>query len=278
MPTQKNQQAIDQKSVEIIQLTDPHLFENLQGKLLGVETEKTLMGVLAHIKTHPSEPDLLLLSGDLAQSGHAQVYARLESLFQDIAPEIRAIPGNHDDPALMQSILPQSWCEPVTDIGTWRIVCLDSSIRRSNAGTLHEDQLQLIEQSCQQAPDRHVLLAVHHNPIPMGSTWLDPMMIDNADQLMTLVGRFANIKAITWGHVHQAFDSVYAFGARRAPVRLLSTPATSIQFAVNSANFALDDVAPGYRQLSLKEDGNIETKVIRVPIEGITPDWKSGGY
>ena len=44
----------------------------------------------------------------------------------------------------------------------------------------------------------------------------------------------------------------------------MSTPSTCMQFKPGSKDFALDDLAPGYRRIELFADGRIDTEVLRL--------------
>ena len=49
---------------------------------------------------------------------------------------------------------------------------------------------------------------------------------------------------------------------RRGGVRLMCTPATSMQFVPRITEFAVDDRPPGYRVIDLHDDGSIATEVV----------------
>ena len=99
---------------------------------------------------------------------------------------IRCLPGNHDLPAVMREELAQ-WSEPVTDVGAWRVVTLDTTVPGSDAGHLPASQLDLLEAALAEAPGRHTLVAMHHNPMQIDSHWHDTMMIDNPQALFKLL-------------------------------------------------------------------------------------------
>jgi Icc protein len=68
-----------------------------------------------------------------------------------------------------------------------------------------------------------------------------------------------------WGHVHQQAHH-HIDG-----IDWMSTPSSCKQFKPASKTFATDDLAPGYRFLSLFADGSIDTEVQRVDIPGGDP-------
>lgn len=89
----------------------------------------------------------------------------------------------------------------------------------------------------------------------MGSRWLDSVPLRNAEAFLAVCDRHPAVRAIVWGHVHQASER------ERRGVRLLSTPSTCAQFLPGSDKFAVDKRPPGYRWLDLHEDGSIVTSV-----------------
>ena len=87
-----------------------------------------------------------------------------------------------------------------------------------------------------------------------------------------MLARYPQVKAVLWGHVHQEFDQ------QAAGIRWLATPSTCIQFTPRSADFAVEEKAPGYRWLRLYADGQLETGVSRVQGVKFELDINSGGY
>ncbi len=100
-----------------------------------------------------------------------------------------------------------------------------------------------------------VLVCLHHHPVPIGSDWLDQIGLANAADFFRIIDASREVRAIVWGHVHQAFD-----GLRRG-VRLLATPSTCAQFLPHSHDFAIDARPPAFRTLELHADGRILTDV-----------------
>ncbi len=270
------------KPVCLVQVTDPHLFAGQEQRLLNIDTSASLKGVLAAVQAH-EQPDVLLATGDITQDGHADAHQRFIDCARPLAPLLRGLPGNHDSNDTFYRVW-QDHAQPVTDVGNWRIVLLDSTIESSNAGHLADDQLALLDTACKQAKDKHVLVAVHHNPVPVGSLWLDSMMIDNGHALLALLNNHPNVVALVWGHVHQEWDSTVNYGlagphaTQARQLRLLSCPATSLQFTPQSARFSVDNAQPGYRRIWLHPDGRLDTEVVRVQGLDICPDHTSGGY
>ncbi len=243
----------------LVQLTDSHLFAQRDGALMGVKTQESLEYVLELVGAEQAHIDLLLCTGDISQDGTSSSYQRFAAMTSALGAPMRWLAGNHDEAAELEQVCGRTdWLAPVTDVGQWRVVMLDSSVAGQVYGQLAEDQLVLLEEALRTAGERHVLLAVHHHPLPISSHWMDQIGLHNADQLLSIIQRYSNVRAVLCGHVHQTFDQQWQ------GVRWLATPSTCIQFAPHSAEFAVDDSNPGYRWLQLYDDGQLTTGVSRV--------------
>ncbi|MBP6020048.1 MAG: 3',5'-cyclic-AMP phosphodiesterase [Burkholderiaceae bacterium] len=263
--------------VTLVQLTDPHLFADPEGRLLNVNTDASLRAVLQDIAVHHPSLDLLLATGDIAQDGSLAAYQRFLQLAAAIPAPLRGLPGNHDVRANFHDAW-QDKAQTIADVGNWRIVLLDSIIPGSNAGALEPDQLALLKTAAQQAGNKHILVALHHNPVAVGSQWLDTMMVSNGQKLLQVIEDLPNVRALLWGHVHQEYDSVHHYAQQGREVRLLATPSTCVQFTPASSQFSLDAAGPGYRWLTLHPDGRLDTGVRYVHGLNLKPDTVSGGY
>jgi Icc protein len=101
-----------------------------------------------------------------------------------------------------------------------------------------------------------VLVCLHHQPMPMEAAGLDALGLRDAEPFMALVRRHPQVRAVVWGHAHQAFD-VFRDG-----VRYLCAPSTCMQFKPRDPGFVIDDRPPGYRVIDLHDDGGIATEVV----------------
>ena len=116
----------------------------------------------------------------------------------------------------------------------------------------------LLERLMQKHSDLHTLVCLHHPPMPIGSSWLDAIGLENASEFFAIVKRYKHLKAILCGHAHQAF------AGKQHNIRVFCSPSTSIQFKPNTKVFEQDDVSIGGRWLLLHDNGMIESNVIRI--------------
>lgn len=249
------------KSISVLQLSDLHLFAESDQQLLGLNTNQTLDLVLAAVRALPITPDVILLTGDLAQDESAKAYQLLQAKFSDFAIPIYAIPGNHDNPDLIQSILAHSPFQPERSfaLGGWQFILLDSSVEGEVHGHLSSGTLTTLEQvlCSTQYP---TLIALHHPAYPVQSDWLDQIGLQNRDELWSLLDRYPQVKTVLCGHIHQ--DMPFS----RQGIQYLSTPSTCVQFKPHSQDFLADTTDPGFRLLTLWPDGSFQSWIQRVPI------------
>lgn len=246
-------------SVLLVQLSDSHLFADAGTTLMGMNTRESLQRVIELVLCEQPKVDLLVASGDLSQDGSVESYRQFRQLSAQIPATGRWLPGNHDERAqMLEAAGDGGFLESVVDIGHWRVTLLDSAVPGATPGFLQDDQLQLLARSLAEAPERHHLVCLHHHPVAVGSAWLESIGLRNPEALFAVVDSYPQVRAVLWGHIHQVFDE------QREGVRLLASPSTCIQFAPASADFKVEETAPGYRWLRLHDDGRLETGVSRV--------------
>ncbi len=267
------QETTASQPVKVLQITDTHLFEEADGCLLGLNTEQSLKAVIADAGRH-LPADLVLATGDLAHKPTRGAYARACANLGELGLPVYCLPGNHDERQMLDNSLGEGLCRFETRArhGDWQFVFLDSTIPGSDGAHFETGQLQLLDEVLGESADSHALVCMHHQPVPMGSRWLDTMALDNPEEFFAVIDRHPQVRGILWGHVHQEY-----YGTRNN-VQLIATPSTCIQFMPGSEDFALDPASPGYRWLTLHPDGRIESGVERLAETPGTIDMAASGY
>lgn len=248
------------RPLSVLQLSDLHVLLPVGEKLLGVDTGHYFARVLElALQEHP-QPDLLLLTGDLAQSTTPETYAWIRARIEPLGIAGVCLPGNHDDWEMMQQTLngEHIGCSKQVLLGNWHIVCLNSKKPDSPGGHLGAGELAFLEGALRGYPQHHTLVAMHHHCRAIGSRWLDAQQIDNGAALLALLARFPQVRAVTCGHIHQAIS--FNSGA----MHLYSAPSACFQFQPGSETFAVSKTAPGYRWFKLHPDGWVESGISRL--------------
>jgi Icc protein len=249
--------------INVLQITDTHLFADPAGELYGVNTRQSLKSVLQHKNTNAVESDILLLTGDLSHDETEESYEALNTLIEPLGLPTYCLPGNHDAPAFMEKRLANTTHNGMTHVvrDEWALVLLDSSVPGAVEGYIRDDVLHKLDELLRQFEERHdgaadhVLVAVHHNPVKVNSAWMDRIGVQNGAALFDVLCKYNSVKAVICGHIHQELE------ARVDNIMVYGTPSSCFQFKPHTSEAEIDNKPHGYRQLKLYDDGHIETRV-----------------
>ncbi|WP_188859186.1 phosphodiesterase [Marinobacterium nitratireducens] len=248
----------------LVQISDCHLPAEAGGLFRGTDPQRRLQAVVADIRMRFPDVDCLLLTGDLTHHGGADAYHRLLETVEGLAPDCYWLPGNHDRCEVMRDVATGPLQQKCIDLVRWRLLMLDSTAQPDGrgGGSLAQSELNWLEASLAAAGERPVLIALHHNPVAVGSAWQDEIMLGNAADFWRIVDAYPQVRGVIFGHVHQAH------ALQRGEVSLFSAPSTAVQFQAHQAEFALEPdpqlARPGYRLYRLQDDGRLKSRVIRV--------------
>ena len=260
----------------IVQITDPHLFQDTNGELLGINTQASFSQVLSEIQQQQYDYDLVLATGDLVQDNSDEGYLRFRQEVKALNNKmVFRIPGNHDFQPKMFEILKEDSVSAKKHIllgDKWQILLLDSQVQGVPHGQLEAEELDWLKLKLQEYPERYSLVVLHHHLLSTGSAWLDQHNLRNANELAEVLAPFKNVKALLYGHIHQQVDSEWL------GYQVMATPSTCIQFKADSNTFALDVAQPGWREIDLHADGHIETRVKRIQQASFLPNMQVEGY
>jgi Icc protein len=265
----------DPNRAVLLQITDPHLFADSQGALLGVTTYRSFKAVLSAIESQNRPFDAILATGDISQDHSLDSYRGFAKEICRWSQPCFWLPGNHDEQDCMKQLTPIHTIHPhkVVLIGdNWLVVLLNSQVKGVPYGQVTKDELNFLCHALQVNENRHVLVALHHNPIPIGSHWLDQHALQNQSSFWAVLSEYSQVKGVLCGHVHQAMDK-YCHG-----IKVMSSPSTCIQFKPNSDDFSLDDQNPGWRYVNLLDNGQIETEICRLSGVTFRPKLDAKGY
>jgi len=273
MLTGRNKAGMDNSSLRIIQISDIHLLADKYGALLGVKTQESFEAVLDLVQSE-TLPDLLLLTGDLSQDGSEVSYKRLASMLSTLPIPIHYIPGNHDHvDMLTKAFRADNIFSPKQLIlKNWQLILLNSQAPGKVEGNLDQSQFDYLEECLKAYPNHYSVVIFHHQPIPVGSAWLDNVGLKNADQFWQFIAAYPQVKHLIFGHVHQECVQ------EKQGITCYSPPSTCIQFKRNQDQFGLENLPQGYRWVNLHDDGRLETGIKRVAKYVGVFEEKARGY
>lgn len=198
-----------ERPILIAQISDLHI-KAPGGLAYGkVDTARALERCVATLNALAPRPDLVVISGDLADTPTEEEYAHLARLLAPLAIPFVAIPGNHDSRDLMRRCFaqplfpaegPLNQLQPVADLD---VVLLDSSVPGQPHGELDAATLQWLDAILSCSDQRPALLFLHHPPFRTGIWHMDRQNLRNAAEFATIVERYPWVRLIAAGHVHR---------------------------------------------------------------------------
>lgn len=243
--------------MRIAQLSDLHLTPDARPLYGTVDTEAALHLALMRARALDPAPDVLVLSGDLANGGDTATYLRLRTRLAALPVPYALIPGNHDSREGLRKVFPdQGWeggslcCRKMAYDGGV-LLLLDSIVPGEEGGEIADAQLAWLDKACLE--DEPALLFQHHPPFEIGIPGMDEIRCRGEERLAEWLIRHPNVEAVLCGHVHRFVAT--SFAGRPA----LTAPSTAHQIALQGGalaytlepgGFLLHDWQPGIRLLT----------------------------
>ena len=255
----------------ILQFSDPHLLADPQGHCRGLPARRALLEGLRQALGQLEQPaDLLLISGDLCQDESWGGYVRLREVLEQLdllgRLPVALVPGNHDHPQLLRAALARhcALAPALLRLGAWRLLLLSSHRSGEVAGWVSEGQREWMLQQLQ-ALSQPTLVVLHHPPLPIGSPALDPIALQQADQLLQPLLHCPAVKGLVFGHVHQHWFAALPRPQGGEPLPVWGCPSSLVAFEPVQPCPTGHPLWPGARLLELGDQGQIKTTLLRWP-------------
>jgi Icc protein len=205
------------KPVLIAQISDLHIKPPGSLAYGRVDTAAALERCVAALNAFAPQPDLVVISGDLADTPTSHEYEHLKRLLEPLKLPFAGIPGNHDSRELMRAAFPHAAyaissgpLNQKVEAGGLDLLLLDSSVHGKPHGELEMATLQWLDATLAAAPNRPALLFLHHPPFTAGIWHMDRQNLLNAGELAEIVKRHPRVQRIATGHVHRATLTMFA--------------------------------------------------------------------
>lgn len=227
--------------MRIAQLSDLHLAPS--PLYSGVDPWQALSQALVRVAGLRPCPDLLLLTGDLANDGGVSSYRQLKEALLKAGRPFAVLPGNHDDRQALRAVFSeQAWshdtlaCQRV-DCGELSLLLLDTLIPGQDGGEITAAHLTWLDGCC--PPQGRVVLGLHHPPFPVGIAGMDAIGCAGGKLLADWLEDHPQVEALLCGHVHRPVTTLFA--GRLA----MTAPATVHQIALQDGPLAWTSEAGG---------------------------------
>ena len=192
----------------IAQVTDIHL--GFQPGDPAELNRKRFDEVVESLLALTPQPDLLLATGDLSESGSINSYQTLKSITERLPFPVHFVLGNHDLRANFRSVFPDV---PVSGAGLvryafvhgpLRFVVLDTLEEGHHGGALCAEQAAWLDETLME-DNRPTMLVLHHPPIETGNGWMtEDLDAPWVQRLAEVVRRHPQIIRMITGHLHRA--------------------------------------------------------------------------
>ena len=205
------------KPILIAQISDLHI--KAPGALAygRVDTARALARCVAALNEFKPRPDLVVISGDLADTPTAEEYEHVKRLLAELELPFIGVPGNHDSRELMRAAFPeQPYAAPSGPLNQTRsiagleVILLDSSVPGKPHGELDAPTLRWLDATLKLSPQRPALLFLHHPPFQTGIWHMDRQNLLNAGELAAVISQHPRVKLVAAGHVHRAALTTFA--------------------------------------------------------------------
>ena len=197
-----------------VHLSDSHLMTDADRQ--GMERGPSLPGVealLREIEALPAPVEFVLHTGDVIHDPQREEeYLLALELFGRLRAPVYFLPGNHDSSVWLQRTLlgresPGPHADQEFEAGGAQFLLLDSSRPRAESGHgwLEAEQLAWLERRCAAPDPRPLLVALHHQPLPLSVAYRDRYMLRNGEALheILLLAR-DRLRCVLHGHVHES--------------------------------------------------------------------------
>ena len=231
----------------VVQISDMHLAAARDESPASPDTTlQSTVNVVAGLY-----PDLVLLTGDIADDGSPQAYQRVAAIIESLRSPVLATPGNHD---LAEGVRHQFGTETQASVGAWRVITIDTAIPGELHGQVDPDLL-----ITQLGPDvgTPTLLAMHHPPITTSNhEWFQ---LHGGAELVAALARRGDVRLVVSGHLHEAFHAV------SGGVTYIGCSSSWYSIKHRAAEYVLDNGHVGALAIDLYDDGTFEWRRIARP-------------
>jgi len=197
----------------IVQISDLHIVAAGK-KTYGIAPmSDNLMRCVAHINQLSPSPELVIVTGDITDSGLPEEFSHAKQLLDELRIPYYVIPGNHDNAMSLLASFKRNasafigsagecFINYVIDDFEVRLIALDSTVRGCPGGEVCEQRARWLERRLSENQHKPTLIFMHHPPLKLGVIETDVDGFAGADALADVVKKYPNIQGVLCGHVH----------------------------------------------------------------------------
>ena len=201
----------------IAHISDTHFLGGERPLYGSVDTDRNLAVALEQLERSGTNPEAIVITGDLADLAEPDAYERLKAQFEPAAERLGAqliwVMGNHDErPPFAAAFFGGETTDPldrVYRVGGLRIIALDSTVPGYHHGELTDAQLEWLRAELATPADDGTLIALHHPPIPTPIEIMAIIELQDQHRLADVI-RGTDVRGILAGHLHYSTTGTFA--------------------------------------------------------------------
>jgi len=220
--------------------------------------------VVDHLLRLDPPVDAVLVTGDVADHGRPEEYAEARDVLGRLRQPVLWCPGNHDvrlEYAAMRGLPGDLPANEAHRVDGHLFLMLDSLVDavegvRQDHGHLTQTTLDwLDEQLSGRAPGERAFVCFHHPPVDIHIGLMDPIRLDNPDQLEAVLSRHADVVAVLVGHAHTAGTTSYA----GLPLLIGGGVASTVTLDAEPYPPVTHELGPSFAVHFIGDDGRVVT-------------------
>ncbi len=194
----------------IVQISDLHISSPNTDTYGHAPMADKLQQCVDHINQFNPKPDVVLVSGDICDSGALDQTTRAAEILNQLTIPYYVIAGNHDLRQTMFETFGGEHCparddqflQYVIDGFDVRMIGLDSVIPGKSGGEMCDDRVQWLDEQLALEPEKPTVLFLHHPPFKFSVPETDEDGFLGSDAFGDVVEKYSNIKRVMCGHIH----------------------------------------------------------------------------
>jgi 3',5'-cyclic AMP phosphodiesterase CpdA len=212
--------------------------------------------VLTHLATLDPPVDVVLLTGDIADHGTDEEYAEATMILGEwVGPPMLLCPGNHDvreGYAVMRGLPADGPVNESHRVGGALFCMLDSMVpappgERIDHGHLTADTLAWLDRELAgRTTEEPAFVCLHHPPVTIHLGLMDPIRLDNPDELAAVLDRHDGVVAVLVGHAHSACATTFEHPRRPLPVLVPGGVVSTVTMDAEPFPTITGDLPPTY--------------------------------
>lgn len=233
--------------MKIIIISDLHITEN-GVSIWDTDTLSHFISVKCLIESIP-DVDAVIVCGDIADDGSLWAYNFVTCELDKLNVPVYYVPGNHDNVINMKTVINPHLFLKSFEIHGWKFILLNSVMpdptditNNMSRGLLNEQDLTSLKEELK--TEYNVCLVLHHPPIEQDG-WLNRKLLDNKEDLNSIIVDNEKIKLVLYGHTH--YHSIKTKGH----TTYICAPSVGFAFDKDLPKFQIDKDKEGFLILTI---------------------------